>query len=68
MKIKLSNYIADFLVDKGIKVGFTVVGGGAMHLNDSFGHKSGLKTIMSKHALYQQRVMQNIIINQHLYV
>lgn len=49
MKIKLSDYIADFLVENGIDVGFTVVGGGAMHLNDSFGHKSGLKMYYNHH-------------------
>lgn len=43
MKIKLSDYIADFLVKNGITDMFTVTGGGSMHLNDSFGHKDGLK-------------------------
>jgi len=42
MKIKLSDYIADFLVNNGITDMFTVTGGGSMHLNDSFGHKHGL--------------------------
>lgn len=42
MKIKLSDYIADFLVNNGITDMFTVTGGGSMHLNDSFGHKQGL--------------------------
>ena len=40
--IKVSDYIANFIVEHGITTGFTVVGGGAMHLNDSFGHKEGL--------------------------
>ena len=40
--MKLSDYIADFLVNHGIDSVFTVVGGGAMHLNDSFGHNDGL--------------------------
>ena len=39
---KVSDYIADFLVTNGIKDMFTVTGGGAMHLNDSFGHKKEL--------------------------
>ena len=47
--IKVSDYIADFLVKKGVTTGFTVVGGGAMHLNDSFGHKDGLKMIYNHH-------------------
>lgn len=42
MKIKLSDYIADFLVHHDITDMFMVTGGGAMHLDDSFGHKEGL--------------------------
>lgn len=49
MKVKVSNYIADFLVDKGIKDIFTVTGGGAMHLNDAFGHKDGLHCTYNHH-------------------
>ena len=49
MLIKLSDYIANFLVDHGICHGFTVIGGGAMHLNDSFGHKKGLKMLYNHH-------------------
>lgn len=49
MKIKLSDFVADFLVENGITDGFTVVGGGAMHLNDSFGHKDGLNILYCHH-------------------
>ena len=49
MKIKLSDYIADFLVKNKITDLFTVTGGGAMHLNDSFGHKEGLNCIYNHH-------------------
>lgn len=49
MKVKVSEYIADFLVDKGVKHAFTVTGGGAMHLNDAFGHKEGLDCIYNHH-------------------
>lgn len=49
MKVKLSNYVADFLVNNGITDMFTVTGGGAMHLNDSFGHKEGLNCIYNHH-------------------
>lgn len=49
MKIKVSDYIADFLADNGIKDVFTVTGGGAMHLNDSFGHSDRLKCIYNHH-------------------
>ena len=47
MKIKVSDYIAQALLDHGISQVFTVTGGGAMHLNDALGHKEGL------HCLYQ---------------
>ena len=49
MKIKLSNYIAKKLVEFGIKDGFCVVGGGAMHLNDALGHQEGLKLTYNHH-------------------
>ena len=49
MKIKVSEYIAEFLAANGIRHVFTVVGGGAMHLNDSLGHHHGLKCIYSHH-------------------
>lgn len=49
MKIKVSDYIANFMVEHGVKHAFTVTGGGAMHLNDSFGHKEGLKCIYNHH-------------------
>ncbi|WP_024860080.1 thiamine pyrophosphate-binding protein [Ruminococcus flavefaciens] len=38
MKQRVSDYIADFLVSHDIRDVFTVTGGGAMYLNDSFGH------------------------------
>ena len=40
--MKLSDYIVDFLIKKGVTDCFTVVGGGAMHLNNSFGHTEGM--------------------------
>ena len=49
MRIRLADYIADFLVVHGVKHNFSVTGGGAMHLNDAFGHKEGLKTIYNHH-------------------
>ena len=44
---KLSDYVADFLVNNGIDTVFGVTGGGAMHLNDSLGHKEGLHYIFN---------------------
>lgn len=49
MKIKVAEYIADFLSEKGITDVFTVTGGGAMHLNDAFGHHDKLKCIYNHH-------------------
>ncbi len=49
MKIKVAKYIADFLVEHGVEHMFTVTGGGAMHLNDAFGHKEGLTCIYNHH-------------------
>ncbi|MBQ6575045.1 MAG: thiamine pyrophosphate-binding protein, partial [Lachnospiraceae bacterium] len=49
MKIKVSEYIADFFVNKGVRTVFMLTGGGAMHLNDAIGHKEGLKVIYNHH-------------------
>lgn len=49
MKIKVAQYIADFLVEMGVSHNFTITGGGAMHLNDALGHKNGLTCIYNHH-------------------
>ncbi|MBR1937389.1 MAG: thiamine pyrophosphate-binding protein [Spirochaetales bacterium] len=49
MKIRLADYVANFLVEKGVTDVFSVVGGGAMHLNDAFGHCQGLKVTYNHH-------------------
>ena len=49
MRIKVSNYIAKKLVEHGITQGFTVTGGGAMHLNDALGHEEGLRCLYQHH-------------------
>ena len=49
MIMRLADYMADFLVKHGITHQFTVTGGGAMFLNDAFGHKEGLKCIYNHH-------------------
>ena len=49
MKMRLSDFIADFLADNGIKDVFTIVGGGAMYLNDSFGSNKRLKCYYNHH-------------------
>lgn len=49
MKIKLSTYVSEFLVNHGITHAFMVTGGGAMHLNDSLGHQKGLTCVYNHH-------------------
>lgn len=49
MKIRLADYVAQFLVDHGVTDVFSVVGGGAMHLNDALGHKEGLHVTYNHH-------------------
>lgn len=49
MKQRLADYVADFLVNKGVTDVFSVVGGGAMHLNDALGHNPGLKVTYNHH-------------------
>ncbi len=47
--IKLSDFVMDFLVEKGIRHLFLVTGGGIMHLQDSAGRKKGLTYICNHH-------------------
>ncbi|MFC1827292.1 thiamine pyrophosphate-binding protein [Thermodesulfobacteriota bacterium] len=47
--MKVSDYIAELLVENDIKDVFSVVGGGAMHLNDSFGNHPGLNCTYNHH-------------------
>ena len=49
MRQRLADYVADFVVEHGIKDCFSVVGGGAMHLNDALGHKEGLQVLYNHH-------------------
>ena len=49
MKKRLADYIADFLVEQGVRDCFMVTGGGAMHLNDALGHKEGLRCTFNHH-------------------
>uniref|UniRef100_A0A6C0HZ64 Uncharacterized protein n=1 Tax=viral metagenome TaxID=1070528 RepID=A0A6C0HZ64_9ZZZZ len=48
MKIKVSDYISEFFFKNGINTIFTITGGFAMHLNDSFG-KHGSYQILYQH-------------------
>lgn len=49
MKVRLADYVADFLVKHGVTDVFSVVGGGAMHLNDALGHNENLKVTYNHH-------------------
>ncbi len=49
MKQRLADYVADFLANKGVTDVFSVVGGGAMHLNDALGHHERLKVTYNHH-------------------
>ena len=49
MKMRLADYLAEFLVQQNITDVFSVVGGGAMHLNDALGHKEGLHVTYNHH-------------------
>lgn len=49
MRIKVSDFVAQFLHEQGINYNFTVTGGGAMHLNVSLGHLEGLKCVYVQH-------------------
>lgn len=49
MKTRLADYIANFLSAHGVTDVFSVVGGGAMHLNDAFGHHEKLHVTYNHH-------------------
>lgn len=49
MKQRLADYVADFLADHGVTDCFSVVGGGAMHLNDALGHHEKIKVTYNHH-------------------
>lgn len=49
MKVKIADFISGFLKEQGVKYVFTVPGGGAMHLNNAFGHQEGMQCIYVQH-------------------
>ena len=49
MKKRLADYVADFLASHGVTDVFSVVGGGAMHLNDALGHHPALRVTYNHH-------------------
>ncbi len=49
MKMKVAEYMANFFVKNGVEHCFLITGGGAMHLDDAFTHKEGLKCVFNHH-------------------
>ena len=49
MRVKLSDYVADHVAAAGITDVFMLTGGGAMHLNASFGNHPRLRTVFTLH-------------------
>lgn len=47
--IKVSDYVANFIAQQGIKHVFMLTGGGAMHLNESFGKHPELEVVFNHH-------------------
>ncbi len=46
---KLSEFVAQFLVEQGLRHVFMLTGGGAMHLNDAFGRHPSLEKVYNHH-------------------
>ena len=49
MKKRVADIIADYLVRNGLNQVFSVTGGGAMHLNDAFGHHPAIHCVYNHH-------------------
>lgn len=49
MRIRVADYIANYLAEHGITQMFSVVGGGAMHLNNAFALEKRLNVIYNHH-------------------
>jgi acetolactate synthase I/II/III large subunit len=47
--MKLSDYVAQYLADHGVRHVFMLTGGGAMHLNDSFGREKRIQYVCCHH-------------------
>lgn len=47
--MKVAQYVANFLAERKVEHIFSVTGGGAMHLNDAFGHHDTLTCIFNHH-------------------
>jgi len=47
--MKLSDYVVRFIAEQGVKHVFMVVGGGAMHLNQSLGAETAIEPVCNSH-------------------
>ena len=47
--IRVADFIAQFLADRGVRHIFMVTGGGAMHLNDAFGRERRIRYVCNHH-------------------
>lgn len=48
-KMRVADVIARILADGGVDTCFMLTGGGAMHLNDAFGRKTGMRKVFTHH-------------------
>ena len=48
-KIKLADYVANYLLKNNLKIVYSVTGAGSMHFNDSIGTKKGMTVIYTHH-------------------
>jgi acetolactate synthase-1/2/3 large subunit len=48
-KVKLSDYVASYLLKNKLRYIFSVTGAGSMHFNDAIGTKKGLKVVYTHH-------------------
>ncbi len=49
MKIRVADYIVKKLIEANVTQAFSVVGGGAMNLNDAFGHNEKMHVVYNHH-------------------
>ncbi len=49
IKMRVSDYIAQALVNHGVRDVFMLTGGGSMHLNDAFGRTPGMRALFTHH-------------------
>ena len=48
-KIRLADYLTNYLYDLGVKNVFMLSGTGSIHLDDAFAHQKGMNYICARH-------------------